>query len=155
MTLLSTTAMSGSATVTLSSISTAYNKLYIIVRDFYPSGTTAQFSVYCNGYNASNSYYGYTMGSRDGFSANNPMTNNSGWNITNNWSSYMKNTDNDSILIMEFPDYTQTSTRKLVNWMVTGLNDGSNNVTQMGVGRFDYTQAISSISFNTNNGTLS
>jgi hypothetical protein len=155
MTLLSTTSMSGSTT-TISSINSSYKNLIVYVRDFYPSSSTASFSVYCNGYNASNSYYGATFGSRDGFSLGlQTMTNNSGWNITSNWSSYMKNADNNSFLRLEFSDYAQTVTKKLVNWSVTALNDGDNNISQSGVGRFDYSEAISSISFNTNAGSWS
>jgi hypothetical protein len=155
MTLLSTTTMSGSTT-TISSINQTYKNLIVYVRDFYPSSSTAQFSVYCNGYNASNSYYGATFGGRNGTSAGlQVMTNNSGWNITSNWDNYMKNADNNSFLRLEFSDYAQTVTKKLVNWSVTALNDGDVNISQSGVGRFDYSEAISSISFNTNAGSWS
>jgi hypothetical protein len=155
MTLLSTTTMSGSTT-TISSINQTYKNLIIYVRDFYPSSSTAQFSVYCNGYNASNSYYGATFGARNATSAGlQVMTNNSGWNITSNWDNYMKNADNNSFLRLEFSDYAQTVTKKLVNWSVTALNDDNINISQSGVGRFDYSEAISSISFNTNAGSWS
>ena len=155
MTLLSTTAMSG-ATTTVSSINQTYKKLVIYVRDFYPSGTTAQMSMYFNGFNASVSYYGGQWGVRAGTAFNVVgMTNNSGFNLTAGFSNYLYNNNTDNFLVVTIEDYANTTTKKPVSWQINAPNDAATLVNAFGIGHsVDVNDtAISSISFNTNSGS--
>jgi hypothetical protein len=156
MTLLSTTSMAGSSTTTVSSISQSYKKLVVYVRDFYPSGATAQMSLYFNGFNSSSNYFGGQWGAR-GSSAFNVtgMSNNSGFNLTAGFSNYLYNNNTDNFLVLTIEDYANTTTKKPVSWQINAPNDAATLVNAFGIGHSVNVNdsAISSISFNTNDGT--
>jgi hypothetical protein len=156
MTLLSTTSMAGSSTTTVSSINQTYKKLVVYVRDFYPSGATAQMSLYFNGFNSSSSYFGGQWGAR-GSSAFNVtgMSNNSGFNLTAGFSNYLYNNNTDNFLVLTIEDYANTTTKKPVSWQINAPNDAATLVNAFGIGHSVNVNdsAISSISFNTNDGT--
>lgn len=156
MTLLSTTSMSGSTT-TVSSISGAYKKLVVYVTNFYPSGATAQMSLYMNGFNSGNPYYGVQFGTRNssGFNATG-MSNNSGFNLTAGFSNYIINSSTQNFLVITIEDYANTNSRKIVSWQIGATNDAGATVNAFGVGSNYgdiFTSAISSLSFNTNDGS--
>jgi hypothetical protein len=156
MTLLSTTSMAGSSTTTVSSINQTYKKLVVYVRDFYPSGATAQMSLYFNGFNSSSNYFGGQWGAR-GSSAFNVtgMSNNSGFNLTAGFSNYLYNNNTDNFLVLTIEDYANTTTKKPVSWQINAPNDAATLVNAFGIGHSVNVNdsAISSISFNTNDGT--
>lgn len=157
MTLLSTTSMSGSTT-TVSSISQSYKSLVIYVRDFWPSGSTAQMSLYMNGFNSSSSYYGAQWGARNSTSFNSTgMSNNSGFNLTAGFSNYLYNNNVDNFLVITINDYANTTSKKAVQWQICALNDATNHVNAFGVGNSVNVgdSAITSISLNTSDGSWS
>ena len=158
MTLLSTTSMSGSTT-TVSSISQSYKKLVVYLKDFYPSGITAQMSLYMNGYNSGNSYFGGQWGARGSTAFNvQGMSNNSGFNLTAGWSNYVYNVQTNNFAVVTFEDYANTDSRKIVTWQIGGTNESGTVVNAFGIGTNygDIGQsAITSISFNTSDGSWS
>lgn len=158
MTLLSTTSMSGSSTTTVSSISQSYKKLVVYVRDFWPSGSTAQMSMYFNGFNSSSNYFGTQWGARGSTAFNGQgLSNNSGFDLTAGFSNYLYNNNTDNFLVVTIEDYSNTTTKKPVSWQINAPNDAATLVNAMGIGHSVNVNdsAISSISFNTNSGTWS
>lgn len=158
MTLLSTTSMSGSTT-TISSINQTYKKLVVYLTDFYPSGTTAQMSLYMNGFNSGNSYFGGQWGARGSTAFNvQGMSNNSGFNFTAGWSNYVYNVQTNNFAVVTIDDYANTTSRKIVSWQIGGTNESGTIVNAFGIGT-NYgdigESAISSLSFNTSDGSWS
>ena len=156
MTLLSTTSMAGSSTTTVSSINQTYKKLVLYVRDFYPSGSTAQMSMYFNGFNSSSNYFGTQWGARGSTAFNGQgLSNNSGFDLTAGFSNYLYNNNTDNFLVVTIEDYANTTTKKPVSWQINAPNDSATVVNAMGIGHSVNVgdSAISSISFNTNSGT--
>jgi len=157
MTLLSTTSMSGSTT-TVSSINQTYKSLVIYVRDFWPSGSTAQMSLYVNGFNSSASYYGGQWGARNSTSFNvTGMSNNSGFNLTAGFSNYLYNNNVDNFLVITINDYANTTSKKAFQWQICALNDATNHTNAFGIGNSVNVadSAITSISLNTSDGSWS
>lgn len=158
MTLLSTTSMSGSTT-TVSSINQTYKKLVVYLKDFYPSGSTAQMALYMNGFNSGNSYFGGQWGARGSTSFNvQGMSNNSGFDMTAGFSNYLLNSQTNNFAVVTFEDYANTDSRKIVTWQIGANNDAGTVVNAFGIGTNYgdiFQSAISSISFNTNSGSWS
>ena len=158
MTLLSTTSMSG-ATTTVSSINQTYKKLVVYLKDFYPSGGTAQMALYMNGFNSGNSYFGGQWGARGSTAFDvQGMSNNSGFNMTAGFSNYLITSQTNNFAVVTFEDYANTDSRKIVTWQIGATNDAGTIVNAFGIGTNygDISQsAISSISFNTNSGSWS
>jgi hypothetical protein len=155
MTLLSTTSMSGSTT-TVSSISQSYKSLIIYVRDFYTSTNTSQISMYLNGYNSSASYYGIQWGVRASTNMSfNPMSNNNGFDLTAGFANYLYQGNTDNFMVINIPDYANTTTKKPLSWQLNAPNESATVINACGFGHSVSVNdaAISSISFNTNAGT--
>lgn len=141
MTLLSTTTLSGSTT-TISSISQSYKDLKILVINAVSSNVSEIAGLRLNGDTGSNyAYEGYPGYS----SAANTViyygltTTSSDWDKTHSGEIYI-------------PRYTETE-RKFISF-ISYQNAGSQR-TQVGVGRFNSTTAISSITLTAGAGTFS
>lgn len=157
MTLISTTSMSGSSTVTLSSIPSTYKNLVMNIVDSYVSTTTAQISVYVNGINASGSYYGRSIGVAGSSNAGDVMSNSSGWDLTAGFSGFYwadASTD-DGFVSMVFTDYANAVSRKNMTWNMSQPSVNGTMMSMLGVGTTTTNAAISSISINTNSGSFS
>ena len=156
MTLLSTTSMAGSSTTTVSSISQSYKKLVVYVRDFYPSGSTAQMSLRLNGFSSSSSYYGVQYGVRSSTSMGfQTMSNNSGFDLTAGFSNYLYAGNTDNFLVITIEDYANSTTKKPVSWQINAPNDSATVVNAFGIGHAVPVNdsAITSIALNTSDGT--
>ena len=147
MTLLSTTTLSGSTT-TISSISGLYNQLCIQVFDAYGSGaggTSGRF----NGDSTSAAYQAYFAEP----AANTVYPTATPWYYTTGtsygWTSgSLKASDTNFFMQILLPNYSDTSSRKLVNVMAIFENAGSNNTLNVNDGFWNNASAITSITFN-------
>jgi hypothetical protein len=145
MTLLSTTSMVTLQTITVSSISAAYNMLFIELIDAYPSsggGVTVRFNSdsTANAYQAffteptaasvyptATAWY-YTTGT------------NYGW-VTGSY----KNADTNAYSSMTIQNYANTSARKQLATQTSFQNNGSNESVNANMGFWNNTAAISTI----------
>jgi hypothetical protein len=118
MTLLSTTSLSGSGTVTISSINQTYKNLYIYIKDFYAT-TNSVINLY---FNSSGTRYNYSTvenGSGQG--------NTSGWSTIRNVATLYNGTggygdgsvSNTATLIIY--DYSRSSSMKNFLWFGGGI----------------------------------
>lgn len=150
MTLLSTTTMSGTST-TVSSISGSYKQLVIQVLDFYPSAN-AGFRFRLNSDATANAYR-YMQQQGD---SNSPYATASPQWFFNDSSFQVQatqlNSDSNSFLWIELPNYADTSTNKFARFQSAWTNAGSNKQTTFSHGYWENTAAVSSIEFS-NNGT--
>lgn len=151
MTLLSTTAMSGS-TLTVSSISQAYKHLLVIAKDIYCSTNDAGGDVRFNGDSGSK----YTMSNQR---VNNTTASYEAGVLTEISNAFFTNpTTNTNTkvtsLVLNIYRYTETSTI-VGDFQNVGTTDAS--VVGSSTGTFSYAASagITSISFNTNTGTFS
>jgi len=110
MTLLSTTSLSGAST-TISSISGSYKDLVIYVRDWY-SSSNSNVLVTVNGDTTAANYQTWYAGSVNGNTVTTYGENNNvGFSMDGIGSHNGANNDNFSVLY--FPDYANTTTRKV------------------------------------------
>jgi len=110
MTLLSTTSLSGAST-TISSISGSYKDLVIYVRDWY-SSSNSNVLVTVNGDTTAANYQSWYAGSVNGNTVSTYGENNNvGFSMDGIGSHNGANNDNFSVLY--FPDYANTTTRKV------------------------------------------
>lgn len=153
MTLLSTTAMSGNATITVSSISGSYNQLAIQVLDSYPSSpgvmslrfnTDATAAAYVYNIN----YYPVDTGSG-------VTRNTTGYSTTAVGLSEgtIQTSDNNNSVYINVLNYAETAVRKLFTFNNGFQNFGSNQSLSTGAGYWNNTAAITSVSIITSGGT--
>lgn len=151
MTLLSTTAMSGS-TLTVSSISQSYKHLLVIAKDIYCSTNDAGGDVRFNGDSGSK----YTMSNQR---VNNTTASYEAGVLTEISNAFFTNPSTNTntkvtSLVLNIYRYTETSTI-VGDFQNVGTTDAS--VVGSSTGTFSYAASagITSISFNTNTGTFS
>ena len=139
MTLLSTTTLSG-ATTTLSSIPQTYNTLYVVIRNPLPANDGADLLFRFNADATASRHNKLTTvgGGTGGFG-------DTSIRLTEN----NDNSVNQSMIVLTFPDYTNTTTWK--NADIFGLGNDSTTTTnfrQVWVkGTYNQTAAITSLSF--------
>jgi hypothetical protein len=104
MTLISTTTLSGSS-VNLTSIPQTYNKLYLVVRNARPASDTQAITARLNN-DSGTKYRGITAFTLDNTTAADTVM----YLVSGNYD----NGASDSLLTMSIDDYTNTTTRKLV-----------------------------------------
>jgi hypothetical protein len=150
MTLLSTTTLSGSTT-TISSIAGGYKELQIIIKGAYvasDSGSNIRF----NGDTGSNYSYNWMRTADTTYAAGSGRSTTS---VTDAWApSASANVQYQGALYMRIPLYTDTD---FINyyWETWSGGDGTYTVHREGVGSYDSSAAITSISFISNGSTFS
>lgn len=145
MTLLSTTAL-GTSTTTVSSISGAYNKLWVEVIDCYP-GTAGSLFLRFNSDSTANAYqgvYNYYPADVTSGTQRAPFV----VKDTSYYISYgtMAAADNNNYLWFELQNYASSTVRKTVNSQSVYTNSGSNVTVEVSGGSWLNAAAITSIS---------
>jgi hypothetical protein len=121
----------GAGVLTLSSISASYNNLQLVVRDHYPVNDNVGVYFTCNNDQTSNVYnlnytYQSTTTGASGGQLNSRAFASANYNIDNG---NFRNT-----LIIDFYDYTNTTSNKLMNYVVGQVeNTGANYITERGM----------------------
>jgi len=141
LTLLSTTSLSGSTT-TISSISGAYKNLVIYVKDFYPSSVGEGVILLNSDTTAANYQNLVNRGAATttGLYADNATAGGffAGYQI--------QTSQNDNFAKIEITDYTNTTTKKVIDMISTQItNTGQTAVTNSVCGYIGTTAAITSI----------
>ena len=141
MTLLSTTTLSGSST-TISSISQSYKALKILVRNAVASNVSEIFAIRLNGVSSSSYYYETVFGVDAGAGGYTGSVNQTliYYGLTTTSTDYDK-THSGEISIQR---YTETESKYI---SFNSYQNAGNYRAHFGVGRFDSTTAISSITF--------
>jgi hypothetical protein len=145
MTLISTTTLTG-ATTTLSSIPSTYNSLQIVIRLPLNATDNQELQMRINGDTGST----YIWGSS--WAATNGTYGSTNWRITGT----IDNAVTQGLVTITIPDYANTSTWKIGNW-ISLCNDGTTTTSyrlQTGIGGYNQTGAISSLVFYANAGNL-
>ena len=147
MTLLSTTALSGSST-SISSISGSYKELVIWIKDPYAS-SASNIGLSANSGTAMASFL--DLGGRAG------TYEQIKWNDDNLllWIAMQSNTDNNNFIEIRIPNYANTNTMKMVLANSIYYNTDPYRSMSMGIGMFSGTSAISEIALATTAGTWS
>ena len=150
MTLLSTTSMSGSGTITVSSISSSYNSLYVLIDGWKGSGGSEIF-LRINSDTTSPNYTAIVA------TGNTSLTDNSTRTPYYKKSSLMQlsyatpASSSAGSTTMFFPNY-KSGNRKTFNWQST-YADASNSYTDNFFGAWNNTSAINELSFYPGGGT--
>ena len=144
MTLLSTTSLSGSQ-IDLSSISQSYQNLVLIIKDVRVVSNGNRLRVRLNGV-SSTTYFNYTT-----FGVFEPIAPND--NVLYAGAGLSSGTDNDSLFKIEFPNYANTDTRKMM--ICTAITASASAPTTDNGGSFNWganrsTSAITEINLLTN-----
>lgn len=141
---ISSTNIAGSGT-SISSIPGTYNKLVLVVQDWYPSTTGENLRLRFNG-DATASVYGQAGVSNGAAYAN-----------TQNfiWASYQGavNSDNNNFLVLEIENYANTNSHKVATYANYYLS-GSTQMIDEGAMRWKNTAAITSIDFASTSGNI-
>jgi hypothetical protein len=153
MTLLSTTAMSGNATITVSSISGSYNQLAIQVLDSYPS-SPGSMSVRFNS-DATAAAYVYNINYYPVDTGSGVTRNTTGYSTTSVGISEgtIQTSDNNNTVYMTLQNYSDSTVRKLFTFNNGFQNFGSNQSLSTGSGYWNNIAAITSVSIITSGGT--
>ena len=148
MTLLSTTTLSG-ATTTISSISQAYNQLYILMTGISYSATAGAYTIIKpNGTNNTCSVLNVI-----GTSAAVNTQANAAANILFNYNNWLlNNTNNAGVLVID--NYASTTSYKPYSVRGQYVNNSSITETINGVGNFITSTAVSSILFSADTSTF-
>ena len=150
MTLLSTTSMSGLGTITISSISSSYNSLYVLIDGWKGSGGSEIF-LRINSDTTSPNYTAIVA------TGNTSLTDNSTRTPYYRKSSLMQlsyaipASSSAGSTTMFFPNY-KSGNRKIFNWQST-YADASNSYTDNYFGAWNNTSAINELSFYPGGGT--
>lgn len=147
LTLLSTTTMSGVST-TISSISQAYEQLYIVIYGVTYSTAAANFRMNLNGNTTNNlvmTNYANTNASTVTGHANNPD-----YRLTNQ--SPQLNTSANNLFLVTIYNYTSSTGIKTMNGVSNYLNSSSFQTIQTTPGFYNATTAVTSITFEQSNG---
>jgi hypothetical protein len=148
----STTTLSGASTL-ISSISGAYQKLFVEIIDFYMSAN-ASVIVRFNSDATANAYQQVT----DYYSAAVAAAQQAPYldKLTGMYATYgsVLNSDNNNYACFELPNYSSSMKKNYVN-QSNYLNAGSNNTVDFARGSWFNTTAISSLLFATSSGTFS
>jgi hypothetical protein len=152
MTLLSTTTLSGSAT-TLSSISQGYKELRVYIKDF--SSATNNFTLYVelNSDTTASNYLQVVDRTGTSGSSANFGTNSFTGIFTNGFSSPSNAVDQFSVL--SFPDYANSTTRKVATCQTVSTTGGEPIATTMTRLSWKGTAAISQLVLRLDTGTFS
>lgn len=135
MTQLASGSLSG-ASVSLTSISTAYNDLRLVVRNYIPVNDGQEFSLRINNLSS-----GYINAYNPGGQSNVGFTDDRLYGVQND------NTVSQSLIIWDFPDYANTTTWKLIDLFNIGNNatTTTNANIQMRMNAINTTNAITRI----------
>jgi len=149
MTLLSTTSLSGSSSVTVSSINQSYVSLVVFITNFY-AASIGNLSISLNSLPARLIWNGLNVAVSDGINTmytGQGVAMNTGFSIWNNTTNYGSG-DSAANYTLEIPNYSSTTAQKsffLYGGAIAApsTNWGSSSLT----GRFTGTVAIDSITF--------
>jgi hypothetical protein len=153
MTLLSTTSMSGNATITVSTISGSYNQLAIQVLDYYASSAGAMTLRFNSDSTAAAYVYNvnyYPVDAGSGVTRNTTGYSTTGVGISEG---SLIASDNNSAVYITVQNYAESTVRKLFNFNNGFLNAGSNQSLSTGAGYWNNVAAIDSVSIITGAGT--
>ena len=151
MTLLSTTTLSGSST-TVSSISGAYQDLYVLVTGMTNATANGSFRVAINGATGSSSSTGifYANAAGGSFTLYNDYTS----RYAGNNSGLLRTDANNSYMLTIF-DYASSTAPKPYQNILTGLDGNSSNYIQQGQGGYNANTAVTSLVFSNAGGNWS
>jgi hypothetical protein len=147
MTLISTTTLTG-ASVTLSSIPQTYNKLYIIIQNYQPTTDAQSLRMRMNADSTANRHYSInTFAVRQNDSFNNTFI---------EVAPTADNATTTSLIEIEIPNYTNTSTWKMLKTQSLTPNETTPTTfnATFNQGYYNQTGAISSLSFLTSSVNL-
>jgi hypothetical protein len=120
MTSIASGSLSGSA-LSLTSISGSYKNLMLVIRNATPSSATDwRFKINNNGGSIYNRILTVSAAGAFQTGVGQAQT-----DVAANYNS--PTTSNGATLIMNFPDYANTSARKIINWHMTYQNSGGSN----------------------------
>jgi hypothetical protein len=142
MTLLSTTTFNGTPTTVLSSIPQTYNDLRIVIRQALPANDGVELRMRMNNDATANRYRTETFATMD----------NSGWDFNDDrflLCSSIDNASTQALVVLDIPDYTNTTTRKMAQGISACNNStfATNLSLRSLVGVYNQTSAISSLGF--------
>lgn len=152
MTLLSTTTLSGSST-TVSSISQSYKELKVYVKDFSTTNNSFTMSVELNSDTTASNYLQYVQRAGASGTAADYGTNSWTGIVTNGFACPSSPVDQFSVL--NFPDYTNTTTRKVATCQTVSTTGGEPIATTLTRLSWKGTAAISQLVFRLDTGTFS
>lgn len=151
MTLLSTTTLSGAST-TISSISGAYQDLYVILTGMTNATANGAFRVAINGSTTASSSGGsfYANAAGGAFTFYNDYTTRYAGNNTG-----LLRTDANNAYMLTIFDYASSSAYKLFQTILIGYDGNSSNYFQQGQGGYYSNTAVSSLVFSNAGGNWS
>jgi hypothetical protein len=149
-TLLSTTSITAASTITVGSISTAYNSLRIVIQDMAISSPNEFINFRVNGVSAANYAFNCFQSSSGGVSYTGDQGS-SAIRLANQYSS-ASNT-NDGIINIYIPQYANTVSYKTLTYSTQAIGS-SQSKSWMGSGGINETPAITSISILVTAGTF-
>jgi hypothetical protein len=146
MTLISTTTLTG-ASITLSSIPQTYNSLYVVIQNWRNATDGEQFWLRFNGDSTASRHAAFLTHGRS-FST-----------VTENKIEILNGADNtvaQGMCVLDFPDYTNTTTHKNVDVFGYTSNENTTTTMQYGIfrGFYNQTSAITSLQFLPSNGNF-
>jgi hypothetical protein len=141
---ISSTNIAGAGT-SISSIAGTYNKLVLVVQDWYPSTSGENLRIRFNG-DATAGAYGQA-GVSNGTAYSNAQT--------YFWGSYQGaiNSDNNNFMVLEIENYSNTNSHKVATYAHYYLS-GTTQMIDEGAMRWKNTSAITSIDFASTSGNL-
>lgn len=151
MTLLSTTTLTGAST-TVSTISGAYQDLYVLVTGMTNATANGSFRVAINGSTSLSSSTGifYANAAGGNFTLYNDYTS----RYAGNNSGLLRTDANNSYMLTIF-DYASTTAPKTYQNILTGLDGNSSNYIQQGQGGHNSNSAVTSLVFSNAGGNWS
>jgi hypothetical protein len=151
MTLLSTTTLSGSST-TVSSISGAYQNLYVLVTGMTNATANGSFRVAINGSTTESASTGafYANAAGGSFTLYNDYTS----RYSGNNSGLLRTDANNAYMLTIF-DYASSTAPKTYQNIVAGLDGNSSNYIQQGQGGYYSNTAVTSLVFSNAGGNWS
>jgi hypothetical protein len=144
MTQLATGSLSG-ASVDITSISGSYRNLQLVIQNFLPSTQASIFTRYNSDSGTNYLNYDTTLAG-----------NNTAYNETVNQISGDQHTSGTNLTVVDFPDYANTTTRKLCKSLSVNQNNGTPTFNVRSIrGSWNNVDAISSIQLYPGSGTFS
>lgn len=149
MTSLASGSLSGS-TLTISSISSSYNNLQLVLKDYYPSVNTS-FYIRFNSVSTGTQYQIAQYGQTTSITSTGQTLNQFELNDAN---VNQKSSDNNATAILNILDYANADTTKVFNWQFNQQDNSSVSISGWGFGTFKTTGAITSITILLPTGTM-
>jgi hypothetical protein len=130
--------LSGASQVNFSSISGTYNRLVLVVQDYYPNTSLESLCIRFNGDTTSGNYgvAGTSKGALNYTASGDTLINMNYWGCNN--------VDNNNMAVVEIENYTNTNSHKVVNYY-TLYRRSPDDIIDQGAGRWKNTAAITEV----------